>query len=132
MTTIADTSARIQVNAIPANVLRELRVRDDGGQPPRLLTDRDGGSPLRCCLRRIRPGERVALVTYAPLRRWARATGADPGPTTSRARSSSTPTRATARPPPDSRPSTPAAAGSCAGADVVASLVTEVSAVPCS
>jgi hypothetical protein len=80
MTTIADTSARIQVNAIPANVLRELRVRDDGGQPPRLLTDRDGGSPLRCCLRRIRPGERVALVTYAPLRRWARATGADPGP----------------------------------------------------
>lgn len=37
------------------------------------------GSPLRCCLRAIDPGERVALVSYAPLRRWAAATGADPG-----------------------------------------------------
>ncbi len=37
------------------------------------------GSPLRCCLRPIEPGERVALVSYAPLRRWAAATGAEPG-----------------------------------------------------
>ncbi len=50
------------------------------GNPPRLLTDTEGGSPLRCCLRASAPGERVALVSYAPLRRWARSTGADPGP----------------------------------------------------
>ncbi|MGW3510169.1 DUF1203 domain-containing protein, partial [Streptomyces sp. NPDC000994] len=29
------------------------------------------GAPLRCCLRRSEPGERIALVSYAPLRRWA-------------------------------------------------------------
>lgn len=37
------------------------------------------GSPLRCCLRTVDAGERVALVSYAPLRRWARETGAEPG-----------------------------------------------------
>ena len=31
------------------------------------------------CQGRSRPGERVALVSYAPLRRWAAETGADPG-----------------------------------------------------
>jgi hypothetical protein len=61
-------------------VLDELRQRDDSGAAPRLLVDEEGGSPLRCCLRRISPGEHVALVSYAPLRRWARETGADPGP----------------------------------------------------
>jgi len=60
-------------------VLSELRQRDDAGAPLRVLVDQEGGSPLRCCLRRILPGEQVALVSYAPLRRWARATGADPG-----------------------------------------------------
>ena len=61
-------------------MLAGLRAADDAGNPPRLLTDTEGGSPLRCCLRASAPGERVALVSYAPLRRWARATGADPGP----------------------------------------------------
>ncbi|MGW7238611.1 DUF1203 domain-containing protein [Streptomyces sp. NPDC054804] len=37
------------------------------------------GSPLRCCLRAVEPGEQAALVSYAPLRRWAAATGARPG-----------------------------------------------------
>jgi hypothetical protein len=37
------------------------------------------GSPLRCCLRAVDPGERVALVSYAPLRRWAAEAGAEPG-----------------------------------------------------
>ncbi len=73
-------AAAVQVRPIPPDVLSQLRERDDAGHQPRLLTDRDGGSPLRCCLRRIRPGERVALVSYAPLRRWAQQTGADPGP----------------------------------------------------
>jgi hypothetical protein len=70
----------VRVSAIDPAALSELRVRDDAGRPPRLLTDDEGGSPLRCCLRRIKPGERVALVSYAPLRRWAARTGADPGP----------------------------------------------------
>jgi hypothetical protein len=69
-----------QVRAIDPAVCEELRRRDDAGNPPRPMTDDEGGSPLRCCLRPIRPGERVALVSYAPLRRWARETGAEPGP----------------------------------------------------
>ncbi len=41
--------------------------------------DEEGGAPLRCCLRRSAPGERIALVSYAPLRRWAAETGVEPG-----------------------------------------------------
>ncbi len=41
--------------------------------------DEEGGAPLRCCLRHSEPGERIALVSYAPLRRWAAETGAEPG-----------------------------------------------------
>jgi hypothetical protein len=69
-----------EIRAIAPDVLGELRQRDDSGAAPWLLVDEEGGSPLRCCLRPISPGERVALVSYAPLRRWARETGADPGP----------------------------------------------------
>ncbi|MFG3498603.1 DUF1203 domain-containing protein [Streptomyces sp. NPDC047928] len=72
--------------AIPSAALAELRDADDAGQPLRPYTaGEDGaspdcvGSPLRCCLRAVEPGERVALVSYAPLRRWAAETGAEPG-----------------------------------------------------
>jgi hypothetical protein len=68
------------VTAIAPAVVRELLVQDDAGRPPRLLTDDEGGNPLRCCLRASRPGEHVALVSYAPLRRWAAARGVHPGP----------------------------------------------------
>ncbi|NGO67192.1 DUF1203 domain-containing protein [Streptomyces boncukensis] len=71
---------------IPPAALRELRETDDSGRPCRPYTAREDGvplpsvgSPLRCCLRAIEPGERVALVSYAPLRRWAAETGAEPG-----------------------------------------------------
>ncbi|MBN0046346.1 DUF1203 domain-containing protein [Streptomyces actuosus] len=64
---------------IAAEVLRELRAGDDAGRAPSPFTDTEGGAPLRCCLRRSRPGERIALVSYAPLRRWAAGTGAEPG-----------------------------------------------------
>ncbi|MFD7918267.1 DUF1203 domain-containing protein [Streptomyces sp. NPDC059740] len=64
---------------IAPEVLRELRERDDAGRPLKPFTATDEGSPLRCCLRPHRVGERLALVGYAPLRRWAAATGADPG-----------------------------------------------------
>jgi uncharacterized protein DUF1203 len=69
-----------RIRAISPDVLSELRERDDAGRPPRPVTDEAGGSPLRCCLRRSLPGERIALVSYAPLHRWARETAADPGP----------------------------------------------------
>ncbi|WP_225821357.1 DUF1203 domain-containing protein [Streptomyces naphthomycinicus] len=59
--------------------LEELRTADDAGRVPAPFTDPEGGAPLRCCLRRSAPGERIALVSYAPLRRWAARTGADPG-----------------------------------------------------
>ncbi|MET7593776.1 DUF1203 domain-containing protein [Streptomyces sp. NPDC004082] len=65
--------------AVEPTVLKELRDRDDAGRPLAPFTDEEGGAPLRCCLRRSRTGERIALVSYAPLRRWAAATGADPG-----------------------------------------------------
>ncbi|MGI9006640.1 MAG: DUF1203 domain-containing protein [Streptosporangiaceae bacterium] len=79
MTTI-ENSTTWQVRAIPAGVLAELRTTDDAGNPPRPVSDAEGGSPLRCCLSLSRPGEPIALVSYAPLRRWAAETGADPGP----------------------------------------------------
>ncbi|WP_251093396.1 DUF1203 domain-containing protein [Streptomyces sp. Caat 7-52] len=60
-------------------VLAELRTADDAGRPAAPFTDPEGGAPLRCCLRRSESGERIALVSYAPLRRWAAETGADPG-----------------------------------------------------
>ncbi|GAA3126665.1 DUF1203 domain-containing protein [Streptomyces rameus] len=64
---------------ITPGVLEELRTADDAGRPMAPFTDAEGGAPLRCCLRRSAPGERIALVSYAPLRRWAAKTGADPG-----------------------------------------------------
>ncbi|MET9696587.1 DUF1203 domain-containing protein [Streptomyces sp. NPDC006529] len=71
---------------IPPAALRELRTADDCGRPVRPYTAREDGvpfacvgSPLRCCLRPVEPGDRVALVSYAPLRRWAAQTGAEPG-----------------------------------------------------
>ncbi|MFD3513508.1 DUF1203 domain-containing protein [Streptomyces sp. NPDC058657] len=71
---------------ISPEALDELRSADDAGHRPSPFTARrDGapvdcvGSPLRCCLRAVEEGERVALVSYAPLRRWARASGAVPG-----------------------------------------------------
>jgi len=64
---------------IPPQVLKELRESDDAGRPCDPVVDTEGGAPLRCCLRRSEPGERIALVSYAPLRRWAAETGARPG-----------------------------------------------------
>ncbi|MGW1840173.1 DUF1203 domain-containing protein [Streptomyces sp. BBFR2] len=66
---------------VDAAALEELRITDDAGRPcaPYLATPDDEGSPLRCCLRPLALGERIALVSYAPLRRWAAASGAGPG-----------------------------------------------------
>ncbi|MFD9486936.1 DUF1203 domain-containing protein [Streptomyces sp. NPDC059991] len=66
-------------HAIPPAALEELRATDDAGHPCVPFTDEEGGAPLRCCLRPSEPGERIALVSYAPLRRWAAETWAKPG-----------------------------------------------------
>ena len=68
------------MRAIAPEVLTTLRECDDAGNAPRVVVDEEGGSPLRCCLGRAKPGEAVGLVSYAPLRRWAARTGATPGP----------------------------------------------------
>ncbi len=65
--------------AIDPTALKELRSADDAGRRMVPVTDEEGGAPLRCCLRRSALGERIALVSYAPLRRRAAETGADPG-----------------------------------------------------
>lgn len=69
-----------QVQAIEPAVLEQLRAQDDAGREPLIRTDTDGGLPLRCCLSPSAPGDEVALLSYAPLRRWAADSGADPGP----------------------------------------------------
>ncbi|MFI9027587.1 DUF1203 domain-containing protein [Streptomyces sp. NPDC053560] len=78
--------ATYSARPIDATALKELRTADDAGQPVLAYTAGGGddplgsvGSPLRCCLRPVRAGERVALVAYAPLRRWAAETGVEPG-----------------------------------------------------
>ncbi|TXL89031.1 DUF1203 domain-containing protein [Streptomyces sp. IB2014 016-6] len=65
--------------AVEPAALKELRDTDDAGVARVPHTDTEGGAPLRCCLRPSRAGERITLVSYAPLRRWAAETGAEPG-----------------------------------------------------
>ncbi|MFE3461541.1 DUF1203 domain-containing protein [Nocardiopsis aegyptia] len=80
MTTTTGTAPSHETRPIPPRVLERLRERDDAGHVREGFTDGEGGAPLRCCLRRSRAGERVVLVSYAPLRGWALERGADPGP----------------------------------------------------
>jgi Protein of unknown function (DUF1203) len=77
---------RYDPQAIEAAALSELRRRDDAGRSMQAFVAAHSdapvdaaGSPLRCCLRAARAGERVALVSYAPLRRWAATMAVDPG-----------------------------------------------------
>ncbi|HWT80106.1 MAG TPA: DUF1203 domain-containing protein [Candidatus Methylomirabilis sp.] len=68
-----------RVHPIDPDTLQQLRKLDDADRPPAVSIDDGGGLPLRCCLRGSTPGERVALVSYAPLRRWAADSGVDAG-----------------------------------------------------
>ncbi|MFF6838790.1 DUF1203 domain-containing protein [Streptomyces tanashiensis] len=79
MTTHTTRTTAYDALAVPATALARLRVTDDAGRACVPHTATDGGDPLRCCLRLSAPGERIALVSYAPLRRWAAETGAEPG-----------------------------------------------------
>ncbi|MEU3409533.1 DUF1203 domain-containing protein [Streptomyces sp. NPDC006670] len=73
------TTLTFRPAAIAPHVLRELRDHDDAGVVPRPYALDPAGAPLRCCLRRSRADERISLVSYAPLRRWAAEVGAEPG-----------------------------------------------------
>ncbi|MFI1970037.1 hypothetical protein BLA24_18445 [Streptomyces cinnamoneus] len=73
------TTPAYEARAIDPAVLRRLREQDDAGFTREPFTDTEGGAPLRCCLRHSAAGEHIALVSYAPLRRWAAETGAAPG-----------------------------------------------------
>ncbi|MGP3633058.1 DUF1203 domain-containing protein [Streptomyces sp. 24-1644] len=68
-----------EARPIEPTALKELRETDDAGRPCVPYTALEAGDPLRCCLRGAEPGERIALVSYAPLRRWAAASWAKPG-----------------------------------------------------
>ena len=56
------------IAAIPPTELDGIRAtgRDVAGNEFRPFADGTGSSPLRCCLRLSRKGERVALIAYAP------------------------------------------------------------------
>ncbi|WP_327088409.1 DUF1203 domain-containing protein [Nonomuraea sp. NBC_01738] len=69
----------IEIKAIDQAAVRALLDSDDAGRAPTVRIDEEGGSPLRCCLGKAEPGERIALLSYAPLRRWAAGAGVDPG-----------------------------------------------------
>ncbi|MFK0190401.1 DUF1203 domain-containing protein [Kitasatospora sp. NPDC090308] len=74
------TAPALDVRAVPRPVLDALRRTDDAGRARTSAVTEQGGEPLRCCLTRARPGERITLLSYAPLLRWAAETGCDPGP----------------------------------------------------
>ncbi|MBT2527167.1 DUF1203 domain-containing protein [Streptomyces sp. ISL-99] len=80
-TTTTTTAAKTIYIARPIEptALAQLRDTDDAGRACVPYADEEGGAPLRCCLRLSGPGEQVALVSYAPLRRWAAGTRAGPG-----------------------------------------------------
>ena len=56
-----------QILAIPPHELDAIRrTGDASGAQLSPVVDDEGGSPLRCCLRPSRPGERIALIAYRP------------------------------------------------------------------
>ena len=69
MTEITETAVRTLIfEAIPAAELDRIRAAgtDEAGSRLSVQVDAEGGSPLRCCLRETRPGERVLLLAYTP------------------------------------------------------------------
>lgn len=69
----------LQIRAIPTETLRRLRRQghDDHGHAWLSRVDDVGGWPLRCCLRDSKPGEKIALISYAPV---GAAVAISPGP----------------------------------------------------
>jgi hypothetical protein len=81
MTTAIDTTFRVQ--ALPAHDLARIRATgiDDFGHALRLsVVDEEAGTPVRCCLREAHVGERVALISWRPLREAPDSVYAEVGP----------------------------------------------------
>ena len=72
-TTAGAIAARtaFRVTPIPAEVLERIRAagHDDFGNPLEPVTSEEGGEPMRCCLRRAAPGDRMGLIAYRPFAR---------------------------------------------------------------
>ncbi len=68
MTTTATSPDQLRVHAIdPARLDAVRDAGDDGfGNRPTAFDATGDGEPLRCCLRFARPGEQIALISYAP------------------------------------------------------------------
>jgi hypothetical protein len=64
------TAERItfQITTLPPEALDRIRAQgyDDHGNRLRPTIDKEGGAPLRCCLRDSRPGERIMLLAWSP------------------------------------------------------------------
>jgi Protein of unknown function (DUF1203) len=69
--TEAPDGIAFRVQAIPSSTLAEIRLagHDRFGNPLRPIVDADGGSPLRCCLRRSTPGQELYLIAHRPFTR---------------------------------------------------------------
>jgi hypothetical protein len=81
MTTATDTTFRVQ--ALPAHDLARMRAAgsDDFGHALReSVVDEEPGTPVRCCLREAHAGERVALISWRPLREAPESVYAEVGP----------------------------------------------------
>jgi hypothetical protein len=69
--TTTTTGTAFCVTAIPADTLRRIRAagQDDFGNELVPVVSKEGGDPMRCCLKRSEPGDRVCLIAYRPFSR---------------------------------------------------------------
>lgn len=70
MTDSAELTSTLAFRALPSEELQRIRESgiDDFGHDVRVfVNDQELGTPLRCCLREARVGERVALLAWRPL-----------------------------------------------------------------
>ena len=65
---LATQAGTLTYLAIPAEELDAIRMagRDEAGNVLEIQVPAEGGSPLRCCLREARAGERLLLIAYTP------------------------------------------------------------------
>jgi hypothetical protein len=68
VTTTDAPASTLIFEPIPARELEQIRAAgvDEAGNRLVAEVDDEGGSPLRCCLREIHPGEEVLLIAYTP------------------------------------------------------------------
>jgi hypothetical protein len=68
MTGTQTATSTLVFEPIPAAELAWIRAAgtDEAGNPLAPLADVPVGSPLRCCLREVGPGDRILLIAYTP------------------------------------------------------------------